>query len=225
MKQITAPPGSAIVPLEALLQERDLRHVTAEEVDVDNVMLVVIVLAVIAAAAVAWMYMQRQRVTRVKERFGPEFDRTVKEAGTPEKAAAALENRVKRVEKFNIRKLTPEQARSFDREWQRVQSLFVDDPDGAVESADALVTQVMSARGYPMEDFDTRAADVSVDHPRVVENYRAARILAERRRRGEAGTEELRQAIVNYRALFEDLLETSTDAPRPADVRPHRRAS
>jgi hypothetical protein len=85
--------------------------------------------------------------------------------------------------------------------------MFVDDPDGAVASADRLVTEVMAARGYPIEDFDTRAADLSVDHPRVVENYRVARALALRRERGEAGTEELRQAIVNYRALFEDLFD------------------
>lgn len=192
----------------------------------DNLVVIVIALAVIAAAAAAWMYFQRQREARVKQRFGPEFDRTVKETGAPAKAVAALEERVKRVEKFKIRKLTPEQARAFDREWQRVQAMFVDDPDGAVQAADRLVTEVMSARGYPVEDFDTRAADLSVDHPRVVENYRTARALAQRRERGEAGTEELRQAVVNYRALFEDLLETDT-ARLQTDARPQgsRRAS
>jgi len=94
--------------------------------------------------------------------------------------------------------------------------MFVDDPDGAVAAADRLVTEVMSARGYPIEDFDTRAADLSVEHPRVVENYRIARALAVRRHRGEAGTEELRQAVVNYRALFDDLLKTDEGAFRRA---------
>jgi hypothetical protein len=188
-------------------------------------MIVVIAVVLIAAAAAAWMYLQRQRIARVKDRFGPEYDRTVKETGAPAKAAATLEDRVKRVEKFKIHALTPEQARSFDREWQRVQGMFVDDPDGAVDAADGLVTQVMSARGYPVEDFDTRAADLSVDHPRVVENYRAARTFALRRKRGEAGTEELRQAVVNYRALFQDLLETSTENSRVEAHHPRRRAS
>jgi hypothetical protein len=176
--------------------------------DSQNVMwLVIAVLAVLAIAALAWTYMQRQRRVRLRERFGPEYDRTVREAGTPEKAEAILDERARRVEKLKIRPLSREQSESFSREWRRVQGLFVDDPDGAVAAADRLVTQVMAARGYPIEDFDTRAADLSVDHPRVVENYRIARALAERRERREAGTEELRQAVVNYRALFNDLLD------------------
>jgi hypothetical protein len=180
--------------------------------------IIVIAVVAIAAAAVAWMYLQRQRALRVRERFGPEYERAVKEAGTPEKAVAALEDRVKRVERFKIRPLSSEQARTFAVEWQRVQAMFVDDPDAAASHADRLLTEVMVARGYPLEDFDTRAADLSVDHPKVVDNYRTARALASRRQRGEAGTEELRQAVLNYRELFGDLLET-----RPRDV--HRRAS
>ena len=168
------------------------------------VLAVVVVLAVIA---LAWTYMQRQRRVRLRERFGPEYDRTLREAGTPEKAEAILDARARRVEKLKIRPLSREQSESFSREWRRVQGLFVDDPDGAVAAADRLVTEVMSARGYPTEDFVTRAADLSVDHPRVVENYRIARALALRRERREAGTEELRQAVVNYRALFNDLLD------------------
>lgn len=169
--------------------------------------IVMAVLVIIALAAFAWTYVQRQRRVRLRERFGPEYDRAVHEAGTPEKAEAALEARARRVEKLKIRPLSREQGESFSREWHRVQGLFVDDPDGAVAAADRLVTQVMAARGYPIEDFETRAADLSVDHPRVVENYRVARALAVRRDRKEAGTEELRQAVVNYRALFNDLLD------------------
>lgn len=169
--------------------------------------IVMAVLVVIAVGAIAWTYVQRQRRVRLRERFGPEYDRTVQEVGTPQKAEAILDARARRVEKLKIRPLSREQGESFSREWRRVQGLFVDDPDGAVAAADRLVTQVMAARGYPIEDFETRAADLSVDHPRVVENYRVARDLALRRERRQAGTEELRQAVVNYRALFNDLLD------------------
>lgn len=161
----------------------------------------------VALAVVAWVYLQRQRRTRLRARFGPEYERALREAGTPERADALLEERVRRVERFKIRPLSSEQAQAFANEWRRVQGMFVDDPDGAVAAADRLVTEVMAARGYPIEDFETRAADLSVDHPRVVENYRTARAVAQRRERGEAGTEELRQAVVNYRELFNDLLD------------------
>jgi hypothetical protein len=200
------------------------RRYTVESQDMT---IIVIAVVAIAAAVVAWMYMQKQRATRVRERFGPEYDRAVKEAGTPNKAVDELEERMRRVERFKIHPLSPEQAQAFSREWQRVQGIFVDDPDGAVRSADRLVTEVMAARGYPIEDFETRASDLSVDHPRVVENYRTARTLAQRRERGEAGTEELRQAIVNYRELFADLLETQ-QPPEVTRVNEHetrRRAS
>jgi hypothetical protein len=156
---------------------------------------------------VAWTYSQRQRRVHLRERFGPEYDRAVHEAGAPAKAEAILEDRARRVERLKIRTLSQEQADSFAREWRQIQAQFVDDPNGAVAAADHLVAQVMAARGYPLDDFETRAADLSVDHPRVVENYRTARAIALRRERGEAETEELRQAVVNYRALFEDLLE------------------
>jgi len=165
------------------------------------------VLLAIVAAVVAWTYIQRQRRVRLRQRFGPEYDRAVHAAGAPAKAEAMLEERARRVDRLKIRPLAREQADSFSREWRQVQGQFVDDPDGAVAAADRLVAQVMAARGYPLDDFETRAADLSVDHPRVVENYRIARAVAIRRDRGEAGTEELRQAVVNYRTLFEDLLE------------------
>ena len=187
----------------------------------ENLMIMgIAVLVAVVVIAGAWWYAQRQRRARLRERFGPEYERALHETGAPEKATAVLEERMRRVEGLHIHPLSPEQADSFAREWKGVQAMFVDDPDAAVEASDRLVTQVMSARGYPIEDFDTRAADLSVDHPRVVDNYRTARALALRRSRREAGTEELRQAVVNYRALFEDLLQ--------GDSRPHgrlRRAS
>ena len=176
------------------------------------------IVVAIVIVAVAWMYSQRQRRVRLRERFGPEYDRAVHEAGAQAKAETLLEERARRVDRLKIRPLSREQADSFAREWRQIQGKFVDDPNGAVAEADRLVAQVMAARGYPLDDFDTRAADLSVDHPRVVENYRLARAIALRRERGEAQTEELRQAVVNYRTLFEDLLEVS-----PSDIK--RRAS
>lgn len=171
------------------------------------IVVAVVAIAAVLLAVVAWTYMQRQRRARLRERFGPEYERAVRETGAPEKADALLEDRVRRVQQFKLRELSREQGQAFAAEWRRIQAMFVDDPDGAVAAADRLVTEVMAARGYPIEDFETRAADLSVDHPRVVENYRTARALADRRSRGEAGTEELRQAVVNYRALFDDLLD------------------
>jgi len=185
-------------------------------VDSQTMWLVIAAVVVLAIAAVAWMYAQRQRRVRLRSHFGPEYERTVRETGSPAKAEALLAERAKRVRDLKIRLLSREQAENFDREWRRIQAMFVDDPDGAVAAADRLVGEVMSARGYPIEDFDTRAADLSVEHPRVVENYRIARSLAVRRGRGEAGTEELRQAVVNYRALFDALLKTDEGAFRRA---------
>jgi hypothetical protein len=174
------------------------------------------VVIVLAIGAAVWVYAQRQRRIRLRTQFGPEYERTVQEVGSPEKAESILAERAKRVRELKIRRLSHEQAETFSREWKRIQTMFVDDPDGAVAAADRLVTDVMTARGYPIEDFDTRAADLSVEHPRVVENYRIARSFATRRSRGEAGTEELRQAVVNYRALFDDLLKTDEGAFRRA---------
>ena len=166
------------------------------------------VVVALAIGAVAWMYAQRQRRERLRMHFGPEYDRALREAGSPAKAEAILADRTRRVKELKIHSLSREQAETFAREWHRVQAMFVDDPNGAVSAADRLVTEVMTARGYPIEDFETRAADLSVQHPRVVENYRVARAIALKRERGEAATEELRQAVVNYRALFDDLLAT-----------------
>ena len=181
-------------------------------------MIVAVAVVLVAIAAVAWTYSARARRERLRQKFGPEYDRAVETHGTTAKAEAALQERAKRVSRFKLHPLTADQAQAFSREWRRVQSRFVDNPDDAVREADQLVTQVMTARGYPLEDFDTRADDLSVDHARVVENYRTARALALRRQRGEAGTEELRQAVVNYRVLFEDLLVDVEDHG-------HRRAS
>ena len=175
--------------------------------DSQTLMIIGAVVVLVLVAVGGWAYANKRRHAQLKERFGPEYDRTVQTAGSEAQAEAILKERADRVSRFKLHKLTPEQAEAFSREWKRVQARFVDDPDDAVRQADDLVTKVMTARGYPLEDFDKRADDVSVDHPKVVENYRTARALTQRRQRGEAGTEELRQSVVNYRALFDDLLE------------------
>ena len=185
--------------------------------DSQTLMLVGVSVVVLLLALAVWAYTSRRRRVNLRERFGPEYERTVEAVG-PARADSILQERAERVSRFNLHKLTHDQTDAFAREWRRIQSRFVDDPEGAVGEADQLVTQVMTARGYPLEDFDRRAADLSVDHPVVVQNYRTARTLALRRQRGEAGTEEMRQAVVNYRALVDELLEVDT---RDA----HRRAS
>ena len=172
----------------------------------DMTMVLVIVLALVAAGVVIWL-LQRQRSLRLRERFGPEYERTRAEVGDVRRTEAVLAAREKRVEKFHIRALTPEEANRFGEVWRHVQTLFVDSPKGAIHEADQLVNEVMAARGYPMSDFDQRAADISVDHPAVVEHYRAARAIAVRNDGDEVNTEDLRQAVIHYRALFEDLLK------------------
>ena len=179
----------------------------------ETLMLIGALVVVLLLGLSAWAYASWRRRVNLRDRFGPEYERTVQAVG-PRRAEAVLRERAERVSRFNLRKLTRDQADAFAREWSRIQARFVDDPDGAVGEADQLVTQVMTARGYPLEDFDRRADDVSVDHPVVVQNYRTARALALRRRRNEADTEEMRQAVVNYRALFDELLEVDARAAR-----------
>jgi len=166
----------------------------------------IVILALIVAAA-AWFVIERRRRQRLQQRFGPEYQRTVRETGSVRRADAALEARSKRVERLQIRPLNAADSARFVQAWRQLQNRFVDTPEAAVDEADRLVGEVMHARGYPLGDFDQRAADVSVDHPRVVANYRAARDIARRHARGEATTEDLRQALVHDRALFEDLLD------------------
>ena len=172
-----------------------------------STMIVLAVVAVVALAAVGWLVWQRQRSEALREQYGPEYERTVRQMGDQRRAESELVKRQERVEQFDIRPLSASQRDDYTARWRTVQAKFVDDPKGAVSAANALVEEVMKTRGYPVADFDQRAADLSVHHPRVVENYRAARDIALRHRRGEATTEDLRQAMVYYRALFQDLLE------------------
>lgn len=172
---------------------------------------IVIIVAAIVLVAGAWAAVQSRRRAQLKEGFGPEYDRTVEEAGSRRQAESELQDRQKRREELDIQPLTPAARDRYLDQWRDTQARFVDDPGSAVGDADRLVQDVMRERGYPTDDFEQRAADISVDHPRLVENYRTAHAIADSHERGEAGTEELRQSIVHYRSLFEELLETRND--------------
>jgi hypothetical protein len=165
----------------------------------------VVVIALISFAA--WFFYQKKQSDRLQKRFGPEYGRTVHDLGSQTKAESELKAREKRVERLNIVPLAPADAARFSEAWKVLQRRFVDNPKTVLVQADQLVRELMSKRGYPVADFERRAADISVDHPAVVEHYRAAQSVAMRNMRGEADTEELRKAVVHYRALFNDLLE------------------
>jgi hypothetical protein len=185
---------------------------------------IVIVVAILVVAGAAMLYLQREKTRRLRAHYGPEYDRSLETQGDRRRAEAELARRQERVEHLDIRPLSPQDRDRFAEAWRSVQAQFVDDPPGAILGADRLVTEVMRVRGYPVSDFEQRAADISVDHPRVVEHYRAAYAIARRSDRGEASTEDLRQAMVHYRALFEDLLETEPAKELSDDRATHRAA-
>ena len=177
-----------------------------------NLLILLAVVAVVIVAGI--LLLQRRRSEHLQSRFGPEYEHEVEEKGSRRKAEAELAKREKRVEKLDIVPLEPTAREEFVERWTDVQAKFVDDPPRAVAYADALLAEVMSARGYPVGDFDQRAGDISVDHPQVVEHYRAGHDIAVRHKRGEAGVEELRQAMIHYRSLFEELVGSKEQAPR-----------
>jgi sensor domain CHASE-containing protein len=182
-----------------------------------NTLLVLSVLgALVVLAIVAWALQRRRQSERLQQRFGTEYTRAVEHLGDREKAEAELLARERRVERLHIQPLAPPDAARFAQEWKLLQARFVDDPHRTLADADRLVREVMLMRGYPMGDFERRAADISVDHPAVVDHYRAAHAIALRDQHDATDTEDLRKAVVHYRALFDDLLEV-------ADARPARR--
>lgn len=167
---------------------------------------VVVVAAVVAVAL--WLLMKRRRTAALRARFGPEYDRVRQSSRTTAEAERELQVRQRRVESFSLKALTREQAEEFAASWRAVQARFVDDPRAAVVDADRLIEDVMHARGYPVEESVHRLDDLSVDHAAVVSHYGAGRNIIERHQRGEASTEDLRQAMVHFRALFDELLGT-----------------
>ena len=177
----------------------------------------VIGIIVVAAAVVGWLLWQQTRTRKLRSQYDTEYDRTVSELGR-RRGEAELLQRKARVRTLDIRPLTVRERERFVADWRQVQEQFVDDPKTAVARGDQLVDEAMHARGYPVADFERQVADLSVDHPRVVENYRTARVIAARHQRGEASTEDLRQAMVLYRDLFEDLLETPAGQAHEREV-------
>lgn len=182
---------------------------------------------VVALILLAWLVVREQRrkqSVHLRQRFGPEYARVVSERGDRAKAESELLAREKRVEGLKIVPLSPTDAARFSQAWGQLQTQFVDNPTGVVIEADRLVRDLMVKRGYPMADFERRAADISVHHPTVVETYRSARDIAARSQQGAASTEDLRKAVVYYRALFDELLEVrSGSATTAATAAPLRR--
>ncbi len=179
----------------------------------------IVALVVILAVVIAILVQQRKKKTEhLRSRFGTEYDRTVLERGSERHAEADLAAREERVNHLEIRDLAPAERERFLTDWQAVQSRFVDTPRGAVIEADDLVASLMKSRGYPVSDFEQRAADVSVNHPRVVENYRLAHTIADRPTSTDGTTEDMRTAMLHYRALFDELLQVNAAGETRATV-------
>jgi hypothetical protein len=178
-----------------------------------------VVIVVVALIIAAGMLSRRKKTQRLQQHYGSEYERLVSETGGQKAAEKELTTRERRRGKLDIVPLTAPAFSDFTTRWQQVQTGFVDDPATAVGVADRLVTEVMRKRGYPVDDFDQRAADISVDHPQIVENYRAAHSIHLSQQHGDIGTEQQREAFVHYRALFERLLETTTDDDASQEAR------
>jgi hypothetical protein len=177
--------------------------------------LLVAVMVIALLAIAAWVHHQRHQSKRLEDRFGNEYYRMLDQVGDRGKAEAELRAREKRVEKLHIIALSPADADRFAQDWKSLQARFVDNPKGALVEADRLMHELMLKRGYPMGDFERRAADISVDHPKVVSNYRTAHDITERSQSGVTSTEDLRKALLHYRALFDELLEVESVPRRP----------
>jgi len=171
----------------------------------DTILAITVAVVVIVAAAAVMLYFRGRRTHHLRSRFGPAYDRAVEDGGGRSKAEAGLQKLEKRVAKFDIRDLSTIERERFVSSWRDIQADFVDNPDTAVSRADQLLAEVMQTRGYPVGDFEQQAADLSVDHPVVVENYRAAHAIAPRKGSAQTTTEDLRQAMVHFRTLFDDL--------------------
>jgi hypothetical protein len=182
------------------------------------VWIVIAAAVVIVLLAIVWRATRAKRTRALQDTFGREYDRTVDQAGDRRSAERELRERQKQHDELDIRPLSPESRDRYGRRWRSTQTRFVDDPTGAVAEADMLVQEVMQERGYPTKDFERRVADISVDHPDLVEKYRTADGIARASERGEASTEDLRHSVRHYRALFAELLETDGDVEDVDDV-------
>ena len=173
---------------------------------------IIVAVVVVVIGAIVIALLQKRRTEKLRQHFGPEYDRAVAEGGNKRLAESRLEERTERVKKFHIHPLAAEDRARFTEQWDRVQAHFVDAPAGAVAEADQFIGDLMATCGYPMGDFDQRAADISVDHPIVTQNYRSAHEIAVRQAKGQASTEDLRRAMIHYRALFEELVSQRHDS-------------
>jgi hypothetical protein len=186
------------------------RNSEPNAMDNTTTLIIIVAAAVVSIVIIAVLVAHRRarlRSAELQEQFGPEYDRAVDELGSAKVAERELYTRARRVQEFHFHELNAAERARFSGRWNRVQAQFVDDPAVAVSAADELIKEVMRARGYPTDDFEQRVADLSVDHPTVIQHYRAARALSESIRNGQINTEELRQAVVHYRVLFSELLE------------------
>ncbi len=173
----------------------------------------VVVIVVIMGAIMAPRFARRKQGQKLQNKFGPEYDRTVQSAGNEKKAQAELKDRQKHMDTLNIRPLSVSERERYQAEWTGIQAKFVDQPGQATVEADHLIMEVMKVRAYPVSDFDQRAADISVNYPTLVSNYRAARAIAIKNEQHTANTEELRQALIYYRSLFDELLKDEAAVP------------
>jgi hypothetical protein len=177
----------------------------------------VLIGVVVVVAITAWLIYRNRRTAGLRDQFGDEYDRTLDTSGSRAKAEAALTEREQRVSKLDIRLLTPEERDGFSREWRDVKALFVDSPVEAVHHADRLLGTIMTARGYPMADFDRRYEDLTVDHGEVARHYRDGHDIVLRHGRDQSTTEDLRQAMIHFEALFDDLVN---EVPEDSEARP-----
>ena len=171
----------------------------------------IIAAIVIVVALIAWAATRKRRTDELRDRFGPEYDRALSRDGSRREGESELRERVERHDALNILPLSPDTASRYRQEWRDVQMRFVDAPEESLRRADGLITEVMQRRGYPMSDFEQRSADLSVDHAQTVQDYRAAHAVSVQTFRGQASTEDQRQAMVHYRALFDDMLGTGAE--------------
>ena len=186
--------------------------------------LIIVIVALVLAVFGFWFF-QRKRSESLRRGFGDEYDRTVADKGSLNRAERDLAERQDRVKSYDIHPLNAEQREQYRSAWHDVQALFVDQPVTAVEKAEALITDVMDRRGYPTSDFDSQAADLSVRHPDVVNHYREGHAISERHRSGDATTEDMRQAMVHYRSLFTVLVDPETSRRATDDGAPRVNAS
>ncbi len=185
----------------------------------DQTTIIVVAVVIIVLLIVGFLLMQRRRTEKLQSNFGPEYDRALRETGDKRKAEAELHERQKRVEKLPIRPLDPGQREKFTGKWQEIQAEFVDNPENSIRDADILLQDVMTARGYPVKNFEQVAADISVDHPTVVQHFRTAHDIATKHTHGQGDTEDLRKAMINYRALFDELVTDGRESEDQSQTR------